>query len=398
MKVKESLKKYDEKIIKISLILTLIIYFEPQMFKEDNFQILLSIDKVYKMLKIISFLIISIICFRNKNISKIFYAMVAFQIIAFISTFINRGSINRMIGPGLTTLVMIMSAEIFLKNEEKIDIIKILNYYFRTIFLINVFFIVLVDGFKIYSDEIYFLGIDNRWIFSYIPWMFFEMMYSIYENKYINSYISFALIEVTLIYRWTAAAFIINLLWLLPLILKDRIKLAKYTVPTYIATVVANLLIVVFKVQEYFTKLLSILKKDPSLSGRTFLWNGVFENTKSHPILGQGMQTIEYDKDFFGKTKNNELDFLKVSHAHNSYMTVLYRYGIMGLIAYIIPLLMSIINLQKNYKNKFANISFICITVCLLLGIFDTLDCSMFYFALGFAYSIKNTQQEEKNK
>lgn len=378
----------------IILIIALVIFFEPQMFKEENFKILMYVDKLYKIAKLIVSALVIYIYIYNSKISKIVISMIIFQIIAFASTIINHGSITRFAGPAITTVTMIMIAEIIINNKELFNISKKMNIYFRICFIINVLSVILVDGFKIYEDELYFLGIDNRWIFSYLPWMFFELIYAQKSENYRNAYVSFGLIELSLLYKWSVSAFLLNLIWLVPLIAKNKIHFTKIAVPTFVFTLLSNILIVFCKIQNIFSKLLSNLKKDITLSGRTLLWDNVLKNAKNKPILGNGMQTLIYDKDFFGSSANNELDCLKVGHAHNSYMTILYRYGILGLMSYLATILMVIFKLRENYTNKYANIIFFAIIIVLLLSIFDTIDCSGLYFILACGYSIKYIERE----
>ena len=154
-------------------------------------------------------------------------------------------------------------------------------------------------------------------------------------------------------------------------------------------TFLDNISIVVLHVQDLFKSILKKTGKGTTLSGRTFLWDSVFDVIKNKPLLGNGMQTVAYDKNFFYTKSKIKLPFLHVVHAHNTYMTTLYRYGFIGLSLFITILLLSIKKLKVNCDNRYSNIFFVCIIITLLLGIFDTLDYSGFYFILSCAYGIK---------
>lgn len=376
------------------IIAILIIYFEPQLFKEGCYEILPKIDYIYKMLKVIGFIIITIIYVRsyvNKEgkirISKLLLAMSTYQIICLVSTILNSGDILRFIGPSITTISMIMIAEILIESEMLFITLKKINKYFRLCFVINVISIVLVDYLKILpGQDIYFLGIDNRWVFTYLPWITFEFVVALYEENKNKALKYFLCAEITLIYKWSASAMLCFLLWIIVFI---DIKLCKQAVKIYILTVLANVTVIVFKIQNYFNNLLqNVLHKSLTLSGRTFLWDKILNDLVSFKYLGIGMQTIEFDQNYFFTSNDYQLQFLAVSHAHNSYMTVLYRSGICGLISYMIVWVLSLKKLKQNREHPLSNVLFIALVIVMLLSIFDTIDCSGLYFIMGCAYSI----------
>lgn len=370
------------------IILSLIVFFEPQAFKETYFSFLIQIDNIYKVLKLICSAYIFLLYFKKCRISKFVTLTCIFQLICLFSTVIHHGSITRFTGPALTTIVMAMSAEILIHTNNLFSAIKKLLPYFRTIFVFNLFTILLID-FTPLDSPVYFLGIDNRWIFTYLPWICFEFLYSTHKYGKINkiSAIFFALSELTLIWKKSYAAMLLFALWAF-LIIKPRLPIAKHAIAIFGGTIVANLGIVVLRVQNLFAPILNKIGKGATLSGRTHLWDSVFSVTKNSRWLGNGMQTVAYDKSFFFTSSKTNLSFLKVAHAHNTYMTILYRYGIVGLSFFTTILYLPIQKLKINYISKYSNVLFIGIIITLLLGIFDTMDYSGLYFILSCAYGI----------
>ncbi len=398
-----SIEKGSKRNIFYIVIFILIIYFEPQLFKEDCYSILPKIDNVFKILKLIGFVIISIIYFCDNlykdgkiKISKLLLCVIIFQLLGLISTCVNSGSVSRFVGPAITTIVMIMIAEWLIEKEILFDALKKINIYFRMCFIINVISIILVDYFKILpGQDIYFLGIDNRWIFTYLPWITFEFMIAINENNKKKAFKYFIFAELTLVYKWSISAMICSLLWIIVFIKAN--KLNKYAIQTYFLTLFLNISIVVFKIQNHFKFLLqNILHKSLTLSGRIFLWDKVLRDLETHPFIGWGMQSIEFDKNYFFTSTDYKLDFLAASHAHNSYMTVLYRYGICGLLLYIMIWILSIKKLKQNRNHPLAKVIFISFLITMLLSIFDTIDCSGLYFIMGCAYSIGKIKMKRR--
>lgn len=386
-------KPATQTLTKTSLILilfSLIIFFEPQAFKETYYSFLIQIDNIYKILKLICSAYIFLLYFKKCHISKFVALACVFQSICLFSTIIHHGSITRFTGPALTTIVMAMSAEILIHTNNLFSAIKKLLPYFRTIFVFNLFTILLID-FTPLDSPVYFLGIDNRWIFTYLPWICFEFLYSTHKYGKINkiSTIFFALSELTLIWEKSYAAMLLFALWALILIKSKLQAITKHATRIFGATIITNLAIVVLRVQNLFAPILNKMGKGSTLSGRTHLWDSVFSVAKNHPWLGNGMQTEAYDKTLFFTTSKTKLSFLKVAHAHNTYMTILYRSGVIGLSLFITLLYLPIRKIKTSYTNKYSAILLTGIIITLLLGIFDTLDYSGLYFILGSAYGIE---------
>lgn len=371
------------------ILISLIIFFEPQAFKEDlNPAFLIQIDNIYKILKLICSGYIVLLYLKKCRLSKFVALTCLFQFVCLLSTIINYGSITRFAGPALTTLVMAMMAEILIHTHNLFPIIRKLLIYFRITFILNLITILLKDT-ALLDLPIYFLGIDNRWIFTYLPWICFEFLYSVHTQNKFNkiSTVMFIMSELTLVWEKSYAAMLLFALWAL-LLIKPKLPIAKHAISIFAGTIVANFSIVILRIQDAFAVILDKIGKSTTLSGRTFIWDAAIKAAKAHPWLGNGMQTATYDKNYFFTTSNTNLPFLKVPHAHNTYVNTLYRYGGMGLSLFIFILYLPLKKLKTSYTNPYANILTVSIIITLLLGIFDTLDYSGFYFILSCAYGI----------
>ncbi|MBN8703763.1 MAG: O-antigen ligase family protein [Bacteroidetes bacterium] len=96
-----------------------------------------------------------------------------------------------------------------------------------------------------------------------------------------------------------------------------------------------------FNLQEYFR-----LETLETASGRYFAWQFAWENIKLSPWLGNGFGYVDV-------LFNNNFNYLNKSghfgNVHNSYLTFWLEVGLLGLLAFIIPLLLLFLRGSKKY-------------------------------------------------
>ena len=387
------------KFIKLLSIITLIIYLEPQIFKENSFSGVDVVDNIYKFLKITCFLfVLYYYFFKNKKITKLFILVCTLQFILFFSTMINEGDFFRFIGPSITTIIMVMLAEILIKKSLLITCLEKINIYLRFCFIINLLSIVLIDftPFSTFTD-VYFLGIDNRFVFTFIPWVFFEGIVQYYKYKKLNlSWFLLVLgIELVLFYKFSVSAMLVFLLFLFVNLL-SKLDLSKWKTMPFFVYLFLNLSIIIFKIQTIFKPFLHLFGKDVTFSGRTYIWDGVLKAGKHHWMVGHGMQSLLQDKQFFyNTTAPYYLEFCKVSHAHNSLMTLFYRGGILCVILFCIIIYQTFLHISKSQIKVLKNLAFVTICVILFLSLFDTIDFACLYFIITICFYLDCFQPKE---
>lgn len=364
---------------------------EPQIFKADAFVGVNNFDFIYKILKLVMFGIIFILYIKKSNnkISKLFIITVTLQTLFFISTILNNGDVFRFVGPALTTIIMVMLWEILLLDNNYISVLKKVNIYLRICFILNAISIFLID-YTNFSNitKVYFLGIDNRFVFTFIPWIFFEGIVSIHEDGYLNYkwFIIFALCELTLLYKFSVAAMLGLLLFMFSFIK----NINKYSYHIFAVNIFLNILLIFFKIQNLFGPILHVLRKDTTLSGRVYLWDGVINLLKTKPLLGIGMQSVAYDKLFFYQsTIPYYLEHCKVIHAHNTLMTFSYRGGILALILYLIIIFLCMYKIKKSNNNSnLLSLTISTFIVIFVLSLFDTIDFPCIFLIICFTINI----------
>lgn len=113
---------------------------------------------------------------------------------------------------------------------------------------------------------------------------------------------------------------------------------------SYIITYITAFLgIIILRIQNWFSFIIvNVLKRDLTFTGRIFIWDYVIEFIKFKPILGYGVENtiIRYSK-----TK-----IWKSFHAHNMFLEILYKTGLIGFIIFL-----KIISLSANELNKTKN-------------------------------------------
>ena len=301
---------------------------------------------------------------------------------------INNGDVLRFAGPGLTVISMAMLAELMYSSKYYIECLKKVNIYLRITFLINLMSVFLID-YTSFSKltNVYFWGIDNRFVFTMIPWIFFEGIVSFKETRKLSKKWLYVVIacETILIYKISVAAFILVFPFILLYFLqKINFKRFKFDTFMFLLYFVLNFIMLFTNFLNYLNPIFQILGKDATLSGRTFLWRGVLKTLHDNYLLGNGMRSILYDKTFFYMSS--------APYFHNSLITVLYRGGILSLLVYTLILTYVFLSIKKIKSNYIRNISFFTFIICIYLSLFDTIDfaCLYFIFSLIVCYGLKS--------
>ena len=359
-------------------------FLEPLLFKEY-----FRIDLIFSVYKVFSFFIILFLYIEMNNFSKLDIAIFFNEIILLVITLYNNGDIIKMAGPMISRLSFVMLTEVAIRkiNIDFIEITyKICCIYMYINFITVIFF---PDG-VIKPDNwtpVYFLGIDNRFIFTLFPLIVFSLIVSLVKYNKITFYVYFIifLVLIMFLYLWSigAALGIILLIFYLIFIYPTKLnKKINYNI-LIVTIIILNLLTVYFQIQNYFSYfIVEILKKDITLSGRTILWNQIMEIIKNNFIFGIGIiSNMELHKIFN----------VPLTHPHNLFLNIIYQGGVVSLIIYLYILKLIGIKLNEcRYLNiKLYGILSISIFIILFLSIVDTIDEGIIYMIYVIGYNIK---------
>lgn len=374
------------KLLNCLYVFSLVVFLEPQIFKENSFANVGYFDLIYKIIKLILFVFVFCVYLKKRKISLLVILALLLQLVLGISTIVNGGDIIRFIGPAITVVLMTMLGELIYFDESFVNILKATNIYLRITFVINIISIILIDFVGIFTN-VYFWGIDNRFVFTMIPWIFLEGIVSIEERKKLDQewLLIILLCETLLLYRKSVAAMILIPIFFVAYFMQNKKRNSiSDSLAILLIYITSNIVIIFTKLTKFMEPIIRLLGKDPTLSGRTFIWNGVIEKVESNPLLGGGTQSVMMDKYYFyNSSAPYYFPWCKVQHAHNSIMNILYRGGLLAGTIYISVLVFVAITIEKIRNNSMRALSTATFTIILFLSIFDTIDFALLFLVFS---------------
>lgn len=374
-------------------IVILLILIKPMMFEYIN-----SINRIYFVFKIIISFYIFVNYILNKKISKFTLVIIFYHIVLLISTIINKGALIKFIGSAVNTIALVMFTEMIINKDVEMmfkSYISVLDIYL----IINTITILFFPNGLVKSEDnisriVYFLGIDNRFIFFYLPLIFFRFCYSFYKYDKLqkSDILVYMVCLITFIYKWTVGSLIGCVLYIIFIVfIIDNKKLDKiFNLFTYIIGIlIGNYLIVIKQVQTYFADfIINVLHKDPTFSSRTLIWERVVYWIKEKPILGNGYELESIiTKKIHG-----------ANHPHNYILTILYRGGIIYFALFLLMFIMAGIKLKKYSDNNITRMIAFSICVALFMGFADSFDFAMFFVIIEIGYNINKLIKKSGEK
>ena len=362
-------------------------------------------DEIYDILKIfaviyviINYVVVNIK--KHKKCSMFTILMIIYNLTMVISTILNSGNVIGCIGTTINTTALVMLTEIMLREDVDLmfrSYIRLLDIYL----IINTISLILPVGVLSLDQPtpIFFLGIDNRFIFYYLPIIYFRFCYSYYKFNRLQKMDIFIylLCLFTLIYRWCVGAMLGLLIYIpfLLFIVNSKFLEKICNLFTYFITaLVSNYLIVVVGIQTYFQDFIeNTLKKDITFSARTLVWQFTMEWIKQKPIIGNG---YEYSEVIMKKNRG-------ANHPHNYMLTILYRGGIILFSIFVCMIVLAAIKMRKFMDKKITKMIAFTIFASLMMSLMDSFDFALFFVMIQLGYHIedilvkKGEQLNEKN-
>jgi O-antigen ligase len=133
---------------------------------------------------------------------------------------------------------------------------------------------------------------------------------------------------------------------------------------------IINFLITVFSVQNNLILLISsLLGKDATFSGRTYIWSRVLLTLSESPLFGYGLDS---NVSIYGTLRS----------AHNQWLHTAMVNGYVGLLILLSGILFSSLQLHKNYGSKIYRLMTIFITATLVACISEIQTYVPFFYIL----------------
>ena len=382
-KTVDFVKRFDgAKLVLISLLP----FFEPKMFKTPEFS---SGDTLFDILKIISVTIIIATYIIWCKPSLLLGITMAMQVVIFIATVANNGSVSRYFGPAVTMVAMVAAGQIVIERRETKHLLGYLRNTLSVLVGLNLISICLIKA-GVLNWDCSFLGIDNRWIYFLLPWVCISFIYAALEKGVVGwsewTIYAIALAHVLLV--WAVGAIIVLMFWPVLWIISRITPYRKRTISSHITVIMViasgmvNFALVSGRLLDLLTPIISgVFHKDVTLSGRTHLWKAVVEVLNSAPLTGMGVQDEEFDKRFFFE-QSGGAPGTAVNHPHNYLLNVGYHGGLIALALFSLIVLYAAYGIDK-IKHIILFQALFCSLGCILIAsLVDTLDFSLFHLLI----------------
>ncbi|MGN0612572.1 MAG: O-antigen ligase family protein [Porcipelethomonas sp.] len=313
-----------------------------------------------------------------------------------LSTLLNHGSLTRYLGPAINAVVCIMIGELAFRCNWKKFFIYV-EKYLTAFFIVNLItYILQIIG--LYPYRATFMGIENRWIYILLPWTIiaFVNSYLKYQKITPHAWLIYIVSTVSLVIEWSAGAMISFLmipvvLWLSKFIIREHGILKRFAARLmFFGVTLIDYLLVYGIILDFLGPfIMKYLHKSVTLTGRTFLWDAVIGVLNKEPLLGMGVQSHEFDMDFFSKSAW-DLEGMAVNHPHNHLLNVAYNGGLLALAFFILVLYFVMRDIDRIRDCKLKRILFTGALVIFVAALVDTLDFSLFYLLIPLVANLSH--------
>lgn len=358
-------------------------FLEPLLFKDY----LEWVDLFFTCGKLIALLIIIIEYFSRYKLSKYLLVVFLYEIWLLIATILNPdGSIVRYCGPTVSVIGVCMYIELIIKRGLIVEVLHILTNTLSVFCIINAITVFLYpQGLTNQGDEnyIYFLGLENRFSFYYLPLVAFSGLYSYlkYGKVKLFVYIMSLFNMLILIDKWAVGGMLGMIFMNMLLLFRKSLFSYKIfnSVVCFVIVIIANILLVFLRVQYLFEDfIVNDLGKDITLTGRTLLWDYGLLSFLYRPIWGIGYQDLG----------SLPVEMLNVGHMHNLFMNVLFYGGLGGMVLFLI-IQFNWVKSLMNYRRYFeASILNLCLFAAFIMSLGDTFDSAPYWILVSMSVYI----------
>lgn len=348
---------------------------------------------IYNILKVVAFFILFFVFIIRNKLSKFNLSVFFFSFFVLLTTFLNHAAIKDALILVLNINYIMFLLEYGFRNENKLLFLKTFQIYLLFLIFINLILVIIYPDGMYFSNSISFItkhnwlfGFKNNHIIYILPGVMLTCILDIYKhNKLgIQSFliIILSLISLSLVQSATGilAIFTFLILALILILNKDSKLFNVYNVA--ILYFAAFFGIVIFRLQNLFRYIIvDILKKDLTLTGRTYIWDYVINFIKQKPLIGYGIENINYR---YYKTL-----YVRSFHAHNYLLEIIYKFGFIGFLLFG-NIILTCFKEYMPYKNHLiSKMILIAFTSFLMVTISEFYSIDILFFYLIFIYNVK---------
>lgn len=326
-------------------------------------------ESVLDVYKIASFLIITfwLLLFKRK-ISLAVVLVGVWEAFMFITTLLHQGGVYSAATTAFSVLSIVLLYDV--AYSEGGTFLSSQLFCFEVVIYINLLTEILYPR-ALFPQGMYlnstfpqgpnwFLGYYNGYTKYCIPALMFAWLYKEKTGHKARAYfLLFGIIlSAILVFAGGFAVSLVSMI-VVYVFLKNKTKVFHYF--SYWALHIAFFIgIIVLKVQNLFNWLIEgILGKQASFEARTQLWDKTMQLIAESPLIGHGIQS--------GVTRIAEYHLYFGIHAHNMFLEMLYRGGLIGVAIWIVLVVAAGINVYKNrntIESKIISTAFLgwCLT------------------------------------
>lgn len=336
---------------------------------ENVSAILDNIINVWKImsLAICAFLYVDRILARKPAAAHIIPMLLVMLALLF-STIVNAGSLDRylIVWGGFFAVCLLVEANI---NERPLQMMLALRIVLVSLAVFN-FATVLAQPSGLWSSDtegFWLLGHRNNFGTPLIAALVVSAAYDLLSRRrlaistYVIGGIAFASVALT----WSASSVVASVLAIVAVLLVALIPRGLRALSPFlllVTYVAVDIGIVFFQIQQRWSDFIAtVLDRSADLTGRTRIWEIVFQMIRESPILGKGVQLSENN----GLT-NYDSNFV---HAHNGELDILMQGGLLTFIPFVIMILLTARNSARFYQSRAVQILFIGLILVMFRGI-----------------------------
>lgn len=336
------------------------------------------------LLKVTVVAYLLLVYWRRKQYSSFTIITFLFNLVFFVSTVINHGSLFKFFGYFCTSIGFTLFADInrdenFSYYEDALAAVFRINIYLNLLLMV-----VKPNGLSGGTLRINFLGMDNLAV-PVVLCGFAVMLY--HDMKYKRSrwlFVTDSLVCITsIIMLWSGTGLIGCAVFVAVAIgMKLIPRFINYRT-TMAGVAVAFFMIVIANSVERSASLLDFLGKDMTFTGRTYIWAATIKAILSKPLLGYGIQESE------------ALVYNYFTHdmrqAHNEFLQTTMHGGLIALALFLVLILIAMRRMhqqmseeKKGWYVQFISSGVVCFLVLSLTETYGQYFMSSILLSIGY--------------
>lgn len=337
-------------------------------------------------------LFVHVILFFIKIKVKIFKRYIPFILIGIWCLLSTTWSINPSytLEYSLRLNAFIILCIVMVQNLTNKQIAKIIFYYFTVLVVLNLFSVIFMKDISIYYDSRFTLSykglFSQRTGFAGMMGMSFIYMFGYLKiadkREKIILIFNLTMTPLLILSANAVTTVVVTILVSLFIIFYSKIKSKILSTIIIISPIIVSFYLVFLR-STAFNKLFLLIGRDPTLTGRTMIWDLLMNLMKSNYTKGYGYMAFWYTDDFIWTNVNSRLGF-EPTHAHNGLFEIIIGLGLIGLILYLFVVLNVIYKGVLNTRGNIDQYKLISISYYLFILIYNITENNIFYVSIVF--------------